>query len=117
MPGSALPVGPRLRALTVYLVVFQHVPVERCRLLIANVTGALVSDGFAHSCLARASSLLKDVVALIRDLITASAVAGFDETTLRSGRTSGQQARLMSQAAWKACARLMLRSSAFSRAV
>jgi hypothetical protein len=85
VPGSALSVGPRLRALTVYLVVFQHVPVERCRLLIADVTGALVSDGFVHSCLARASSLLKDVVALIRDLITASAVAGFDETTLRSG--------------------------------
>jgi hypothetical protein len=85
VPDSALSVGPRLRALAVYLVVFQHVPVERCRLLIADVTGALVSDGFVHSCLARAASLLKDVVALIRALITASAVAGFDETTLRSG--------------------------------
>jgi transposase len=81
VPGSALSVGPRLRALAVYLVVFQHVPVERCRLLIADVTGALVSDGFVHSCLARAASLLKDVVALI----SGSAVAGFDETTLRSG--------------------------------
>jgi transposase len=67
VPGSALPVEPRLRTLAVYLVVFQHVPVERCRLLIADVTGALVSDGFVHSCLARAASLLKDVVALIRD--------------------------------------------------
>ncbi|MEP7022553.1 MAG: IS66 family transposase [Actinomycetota bacterium] len=84
-PDSALSIGPRLRALAVYLVVFQHVPVERCRLLIADVTGALVSDGFVHSCLARAASLAKDVVALIRALITASAVAGFDETTLRSG--------------------------------
>ena len=85
VPGSALSIGPRLRALAVYLVVFQHVPVERCRLLIADVTGALVSDGFVHSCLARAASLLKDVVALIRELITAAPVAGFDETTLRSG--------------------------------
>jgi transposase len=85
VPDSALSTGPRLRALAVYLVVFQHVPVERCRLLIADVTGALVSDGFVHSCLAKAASLLKDVVALIRALITASAVAGFDETTLRSG--------------------------------
>jgi len=85
VPGSALPAGPRLRALAVYLVVFQHVPVERCRLLIADVTGALVSDGFVHSCLAKAASLLKDVVALIRALITAAPVAGFDETTLRSG--------------------------------
>ena len=85
VPDSALSVGPRLRALAVYLVVFQHVPVERCRLLIADVTGALVSDGFVHSCLAKAAPLAKDVVALIRVLITASAVAGFDETTLRSG--------------------------------
>ena len=44
---------PRLRALAVYLVVFQHVPVERCLQLIADVTGALVSDGFVHSCLRR----------------------------------------------------------------
>jgi hypothetical protein len=64
-------------------VVFQHVPVERCRLLIADVTGALVSDGFVHSCLAKAAPLAKDVAALIRALIAASAVAGFDETTLR----------------------------------
>ena len=85
VPGSALSIGPWLRALAVYLVVFQHVPVERCRLLIADVTGALVSDGFVHSCLAKAASLLKDVVALIRALIAAAPVAGFDETTLRSG--------------------------------
>ena len=85
VPDSALSAGPRLRALAVYLVVFQHVPVERCRLLIADVTGAAVSDGFIHSCLARAASLAADVVALIRALITAAPVAGFDETTLRSG--------------------------------
>jgi transposase len=85
VPDSALSAGPRLRALAVYLVVFQHVPVERCRQLIADVTGALVSDGFVHSCLARAASLASGVVALIRALIAASAVAGFDETTLRSG--------------------------------
>jgi hypothetical protein len=85
VPDSALSIGPRLRALAVYLVVFQHVPVERCRQLIADVTGAAVSDGFIHSCLAKAASLAAEVVALIRALITASAVAGFDETTLRSG--------------------------------
>ena len=85
VPDSALSVGPRLRALAVYLVVFQHVPVERCRQLIADVAGAAVSEGFIHSCLAKAASLAAEVVALIRALITASAVAGFDETTLRSG--------------------------------
>jgi hypothetical protein len=85
VPDSALSIGPRLRALAVYLVVFQHVPVERCRQLIADVTGAAVSEGFIHSCLARAASLAAEVVALIRALITAAPVAGFDETTLRSG--------------------------------
>jgi transposase len=84
VPDSALSIGPRLRALAVYLVVFQHVPVQRCRQLIADVAGAAVSEGFIHSCLARAASLSAEVV-LIRALITASAVAGFDETTLRSG--------------------------------
>jgi transposase len=85
VPPSALSIGPRLRALAVYLVVFQHVPVDRCRQLIADVTGALVSDGFVHSCLAKAASLAGEVVALVRALITAAPVAGFDETTLRSG--------------------------------
>lgn len=85
VPVSVLSIGPRLRALAVYLMVFQHVPVERCRQLIADVTGALVSDGFIHSCLAKAASLAGDAVRLIRTLITAAPVAGFDETTLRSG--------------------------------
>ena len=86
VPDSALSIGPRLRALAVYLVVFQHIPVERCRQLIADVTGAAVSGGFVHSCLAKAASLAAEVVRLIRALITAAAVAGFDETTLRSGQ-------------------------------
>ena len=85
VPDSALSIGPRIRALAVYLVVFQHVPVERCRELICDVAGAEVSTGFIHSCLARAAGLAAGVVRLIRALITAAGVAGFDETTLRSG--------------------------------
>jgi transposase len=85
VPDAALSIGPRLRALAVYLVVFQHVPVGRCRDLISDVAGAAVSTGFIHSCLARAADLAADVVRLIRTLITAARVAGFDETTLRSG--------------------------------
>jgi transposase len=85
VPDSALSIGPRLRALAVYLVVFQHVPVERCQRLISDVTGAAVSAGFVHSCLRQAASLAAEVVRLIRALTTAAAVAGFDETTLRSG--------------------------------
>ena len=53
--------------------------------LIADVTGAAVSAGFVHSCLGKAAGLVADAVRLIRTLITAAPVAGFDETTLRSG--------------------------------
>ena len=85
VPGAPLSVGPRLSAMAVYLAVFQHVPVERAQQLISDLTGGVVSAGFVHSCLARAAGLVKDSVALIRTLIAASPVAGFDETTLRSG--------------------------------
>ena len=37
--GSAVSIGPNLRALAVYLTVFQHVPAERCAQLIADATG------------------------------------------------------------------------------
>jgi transposase len=85
VPDSAVSIGPRLRALAVYLLVFQHLPVERCRLLLSDVAGADVSAGFIHSCLAQAASMAAGVVKLIKTLIIASRVAGFDETTLRSG--------------------------------
>jgi transposase len=85
VPDSAVSIGPNLRALAVYLVVFQHVPVQRCARLIADVTGAHVSEGFIHSCLARAAELVADVIKLIKTLVTAAYVAGFDETTLRCG--------------------------------
>lgn len=89
--GSAVSIGPNLRALAVYLVVFQHVPAERCARLIADVTGAEVSAGFVHSCLARAACMVADVVKLVKTLITAAYVAGFDETTLRCGPAGGKK--------------------------
>ncbi|MGH3192228.1 MAG: IS66 family transposase [Streptosporangiaceae bacterium] len=86
LAGTAVSTGPHLRALVVYLLVFQHLPVERCRLLLADVAGAEVSDGFIHSCLRKAASALAGVIKWIKTLITAAAVAGFDETTLRAGK-------------------------------
>jgi hypothetical protein len=85
VPDAAVSIGPNLRALAVYLMVFQHVPAGRCAQLIADVTGARVSVGFIHSCLAKAAVVIADVVKLIKTLITAAYVAGFDETTLRCG--------------------------------
>ena len=40
---------------------------------------------------AQAASLAAEVVQLIRTLITAAAVAGFDETTLRYGPSGGKK--------------------------
>lgn len=71
-------------ALAVYLVVYQHVSIGRCAQLIADVTGARVSAGFIHSCLAKAAGVIADVVKLIKTLITAAAVAGVS-MRLRSG--------------------------------
>ena len=85
VPDGPLSVGPRLSAMAVYLSVFQHVPVERAQALIADLTGGVVSAGFVHSCLGKAAGLVTDAVRLIRALIAAAPVAGFDETTLRSG--------------------------------
>jgi transposase len=85
VPDSPVSIGPRLCALAVYLLVFQHVPVERCRLLLSDVAGAEVSAGFIHSCLARAAAMAAGTVRLIKTLLIAAKVAGFDETTLRSG--------------------------------
>jgi transposase len=85
VPDAPLSVGPRLSAMAVYLSVFQHVPVERAQALISDLTGGVVSAGFVHSCLGKAAGLAADAVRLIRTLIAAAPVAGFDETTLRSG--------------------------------
>jgi hypothetical protein len=46
VPASAVSIGPDLRALAVYLVICQHVPVQRCAELIADMTGAQASAGW-----------------------------------------------------------------------
>lgn len=74
--------GPNLRAVAVYLVVFQHVPVERAALLIADLTGAQVSTGWVSAQIARAADALVDVEALIKTLLTLAAVIGVDETSV-----------------------------------
>jgi transposase len=73
--------GPNLRALAVYLVVFQHVPVERAAILIADVTGAEVSTGWVSTVIAATAEDLVDVEAMIRTLITLAHVLHADETS------------------------------------
>ncbi|MFI7128054.1 transposase [Nonomuraea sp. NPDC050153] len=76
--GAPSSYGPNLRALTAYLLVFQHVPVERCAQLIADVTGARVSPGWV-------SSVLAEAAGLVADSITVMHVLHVDETTTKIG--------------------------------
>jgi transposase len=86
VPAAPSSYGPGLKALVVYLIVYQHVPVERCVRLIADLTGGRApSAGFVHGMLARCAAALTEVVKLIKTAVTLAAVAGFDETTLRCG--------------------------------
>ncbi|XVQ84021.1 IS66 family transposase [Microbispora siamensis] len=77
--------GPNLRALAVYLLVFQHVPVERTAQLIADLTGAHVSTGWVASVLGQAAQAVAGSLKLIRALLTLGHVLHADETTTRIG--------------------------------
>jgi transposase len=83
--AAATSYGLNLQALVVYLLVVQHLPVERAAQLVADVTGAAPSTGFVHSLLARAAGHVEEVVTRIKTLITLAHVVGFDETTSRVG--------------------------------
>ncbi len=78
--------GPNLKSLVIYLLVYQHVPVTRCAELIGDLTGGTrPSSGFCHGLLARCAAVVRPIITLIKTLITAAHVVGFDETTLRAG--------------------------------
>jgi hypothetical protein len=83
--GNTRVYGANLRALAVYLLIVQHVPVERCVRLIADLAGTAVSAGFVHRILAAVAAVVTDVVTAIKTLITLAGVVHFDETTIRSG--------------------------------
>jgi transposase len=83
--GSPSSYGPNLRALAVYLLVFQHIPVERTAQLIADVTGAEVSTGWVGSLLSEAADLVEDSLDLIRALLVMGHILHADETTTRIG--------------------------------
>ncbi len=83
--GSPSSYGPNLRALAVYLLVFQHIPVERTAQLIKDVSGAEVSTGWVASLLPEAAGLVADSVNLIRALLVMGHVLHADETTTRIG--------------------------------
>lgn len=85
-PAGVSPAPSSYGPLVVYLLVYQHVPIERCVALISDLTGGTgPSTGFAHGMLARCATAVRPVVTLIKKLVSAAPVVGFDETTLRAG--------------------------------
>jgi transposase len=79
--GAPVVYGPNLRALAVYLLVFQHIPVARTQALIADLTGVAPSTGWINSQLAAVSDVLVDVEKLIKSLIVLAHVIHVDETS------------------------------------
>lgn len=72
--------GPQLATLAVYLLVYQHVPVERAAELIRDVTGSGPSTGWIASQLVKAASLVGAPNKLIMALLILAAVLHADET-------------------------------------
>jgi transposase len=102
--GAPSRYGPNIKTLAVYLLIYQHLPVQRCVRLIADLCGgAGPSEGFAHGMLARCADAVGEVVALIKTLITMAHVVGFDETTLRAG-AAGEKKYVLSASSEKATA-------------
>jgi transposase len=85
--------GPRLKAFAVYLMVQHFVPVERCRQILASVTGAEPSTGFVHGLLKRAAELLATTDRTIRTLITLCMVVCADETPLTTGSATPREGK------------------------
>lgn len=94
--------GVNLKSLVVYLLIYQHVPVQRCTQLIADLCGeAGPSEGFVHGLLSRCAAAVREVVVMIKTLITVAYVVGFDETTLRAG-PAGEKKYVLSASTEKA---------------
>jgi len=79
--GAPVVYGPNLRALAVYLLVFQHIPVARTQALIADLTGVAPSTGWINSVLVTVADVLVDVETLIKSLIVLAHVIHVDETS------------------------------------
>jgi len=75
--------GPGVRALGVYLCVFQHLPYDRAAQALRDIAGAAVSTGTLTTWVTAAAAGLCDFDERLRGLLTAAPVAHFDETGAR----------------------------------
>lgn len=77
--------GPRVRALAIYMLCRQHLPVGRCAELLSDVLGVGVSTGWLSGLVAEAGTALVPFVGHVSDLLGRSPVVGADETGGRVG--------------------------------
>lgn len=81
--GAPTQYGPGIRALAVYLCVFQHLPYDRASQALRDIAGASVSAGTLSDWVARAAAGLTDFDERLRELLIAAQVAHFDESGAR----------------------------------
>jgi transposase len=75
--------GPGIRALAVYLSVYQHVPYDRLAEIFADVVGIPVSVGAIASMVAQAGGALGLFSSVVTDLLRDAPAVHFDETGAR----------------------------------
>lgn len=87
--GVTAPVcyGPRIRALGIYLVSYQHLPYERAAEILSDWAAAPISVGTLQTFVVQGAEGLEEFLAEIRSQLSASEVAHFDET---GGRIEGR---------------------------
>lgn len=75
--------GPGIRALGVYLVVFQHLPYDRAGQALRDLASAAVSTGTLTGWVTQAAGGLTDFDERLRELLAGAEVCHFDETGAR----------------------------------
>ncbi|MGC8732793.1 MAG: IS66 family transposase [Halothiobacillaceae bacterium] len=75
--------GPVVRALGVYLHVFQHIPYDRARQVILDLSGTEVSTGTLKAWVDQAARGLTEFDEQLRQLLNKAPVVNFDETGAR----------------------------------
>jgi hypothetical protein len=72
-----------MRALLCYLLVHQHLPIDRTAQLVSDVLGASVATGTLAGVVAEAAGELEGFVEVVREQLAAGPTAHFDETGAR----------------------------------
>lgn len=72
--------GPKLRAIALYLMSYQHLPFERCAAALRDLFGAEVSTGFLDQCYSEGAAGLESFMAAVLHLLMNSEVVHVDET-------------------------------------